>query len=189
MTTTLKRFLSLIALTAALFGCANNSPSGIAEQRQAIMSMHTEVLNDLYAVKPSVRPQISAAPGYAVFDNANVNVILASVGGGRGVVINNNTGARTYMNMGEVGVGLGIGIKDFRAVFVFHNNATMNRFVEEGWAFGAQADAAAKAGDKGKAVGGEVTVDNITIYQLTESGLALQATVKGTKYWKDPDLN
>ena len=58
-----------------------------------------------------------------------------------------------------------------------------------GWAFGAQADAAAKASDKGAAVGGEATVDNITIYQLTESGLALQATVKGTKYWKDNSLN
>ncbi|MBI4830092.1 MAG: hypothetical protein HY801_00750 [Candidatus Lindowbacteria bacterium] len=31
--------------------------------------------------------------------------------------------------------------------------------------------------------------NDITIYQLTKSGLALQATVKGTKYWKDDDLN
>ena len=30
---------------------------------------------------------------------------------------------------------------------------------------------------------------NMTIYQLTENGLALQATVKGTKYWKDGALN
>lgn len=65
----------------------------------------------------------------------------------------------------------------------------MNNFVENGWAFGAQADAAAKANDKGAAVGGEVTIDNITIYQLTEAGLALQVTVKGTKYWKDGSLN
>ncbi|MFO7494317.1 MAG: hypothetical protein R6X05_01630 [Desulfobacterales bacterium] len=41
----------------------------------------------------------------------------------------------------------------------------------------------------GAAVGGETVFDNITIYQLTESGLALQATVKGTKYWKDGALN
>ena len=27
------------------------------------------------------------------------------------------------------------------------------------------------------------------IYQFTESGLALQATVSGTKYWKDSKLN
>ena len=29
----------------------------------------------------------------------------------------------------------------------------------------------------------------IEIYSMTESGLALQATVAGTKYWKDKDLN
>jgi hypothetical protein len=39
------------------------------------------------------------------------------------------------------------------------------------------------------AVGGEILLNGITIYQLTESGLALQATVKGTKYWKDDALN
>jgi hypothetical protein len=93
------------------------------------------------------------------------------------------------MNMGEVGVGLGLGVKDFRGVFVFHSADTMTRFVEHGWAFVAQADAAAKASDKGAAVGGELTVDNITIYQLTKAGLALQATIKGTKYWKDCALN
>ena len=93
------------------------------------------------------------------------------------------------MKMGEVGIGLGLGVKDFRAVFVFHDAKTLERFVEHGWAFGGQADAAAKAGDKGAAVAGEAVIDNITIYQLTESGLALQATVKGTKYWKDDSLN
>jgi len=93
------------------------------------------------------------------------------------------------MKMGEVGVGLGLGVKDFRLVFVFHDEAAMKRFVEQGWALGAQADAAAKASDKGGAVGGEITVDNMTIYQLTETGLALQATIKGTRFWKDQNLN
>jgi hypothetical protein len=27
------------------------------------------------------------------------------------------------------------------------------------------------------------------IYQFTESGISLQATVAGTKYWKDSSLN
>ena len=34
-----------------------------------------------------------------------------------------------------------------------------------------------------------MVVDGITIYQLTETGVALQATIKGTKYWKDDELN
>jgi lipid-binding SYLF domain-containing protein len=93
------------------------------------------------------------------------------------------------MKMGELGIGLGLGAKDFLVIFIFHDHATMSRFIESGWEFGGHADAAAKASDKGAAVGGEVLLDNITIYQLTASGLALQATVKGTKYWKDQALN
>jgi hypothetical protein len=27
------------------------------------------------------------------------------------------------------------------------------------------------------------------VYQLTKNGLALQATVQGTKYWTDKELN
>ena len=177
----------ILALLAG--GCATTGGETPTEERQSILAMKNEVLTDLYKVRPDVKSKIAAAPGYAVFSNANVNVILASFGGGYGVVRNNRSGKYTYMTMGEVGVGLGLGAKDFRLVFVFHGADSMNRFVESGWAFGAQADAAAKVEDKGAAVGGEITVDNMTIYQLTETGLALQATVKGTKYWKDEALN
>jgi lipid-binding SYLF domain-containing protein len=93
------------------------------------------------------------------------------------------------MKMGEAGIGFGLGVKDFRAVFVFRDRTTMDRFISSGWEFGGHADAAAKAGDKGGAVGGELLLDGITVYQLTQNGLALQATVKGTKYWKDDELN
>jgi lipid-binding SYLF domain-containing protein len=181
--------LTIAILCLVLTGCATTGGGTKAEKRQSILAMKNETLTKLYKLKPDVKAQITKAPGYGVFSNANVNLILASFGGGYGVVKNNKTGKYTYMKMGEVGVGLGAGIKDFRAVFVFHTREAMDRFVNEGWAFGGQADAAAKAGDKGGAVGGEATVDNITIYQLTESGLALQATVKGTKYWKDDTLN
>jgi lipid-binding SYLF domain-containing protein len=95
------------------------------------------------------------------------------------------------MRMGEIGVGVGVGmgVKDFRAVYVFNDRPTFERFINSGWVFGGHADDAAKAGEKGAAVGGEALVDGITIYLLTESGLALQATVKGTKYWQDDELN
>ena len=46
-------------------------------------------------------------------------------------------------------------------------------------------EAAAKASDKGGAPGEEVSINNVTIYQLTESGLE----IKGTKYRKDDELN
>ena len=187
----MKRISAVIYIILALSigGCVTPGNKTSAEKRQSILAMKRGVLSDIYRLKPDVRSQIYRAPGYAVFSNVNINVILASFGGGYGVVKNNRTGKQTFMKMGEVGLGFGAGVKDFRLLFVFHNANTMKRFIDHGWAFGAQADAAAKASDIGAALGGEVTVDNITIYQLTESGLALQATVKGTKYWKDDSLN
>lgn len=179
---------ALIGLCLLITGCATTNGS-VAQKRQAVLEMKEEVLKDLYALKPSVKAQINAAPGYAVFSNANINVILASFSGGYGVVKNNQSGQHTYMKMGEVGIGLGAGVKDFRAVFVFHQPDSMQRFIEQGWVFGGQADVAAKASEKGAAYGGEAVFDNVTVYQLTESGLVLQATLKGTKYWQDAALN
>ena len=185
-----KLFFSLsIALLMLISACSNQPTKTPIEKRQVIIDMRNQVFQDLYKIKPDVKAQISNAEGYAVFSNANINLIFASVGAGHGVVRDNKSGKNTFMKMGEAGLGLGIGLKDFRAVFVFHSRDALSQFVEDGWAFGVNADAAAKASEKGAAVGGEATFDNITVYQLTESGLALQATVKGTKFWQDGELN
>jgi len=178
-----------LAIVFFVSGCATTTGITPQEKRQAVLSMKSKVLADLYEVRSKARAEIAAAPGYAVFSNANVYLFFIAAGGGYGVVQDNKTGRQTFMKMGEAGVGLGLGVKDFRAVFIFHNRAVMEKFISSGWEFGGQADAAAKASDKGAAVGGEAVFGDITIYELTESGLALQATVKGTKYWKDDDLN
>ena len=176
--------LMLVVLTAC------NAPGNTKNERRShINTMHRDVLAQLYKAKPDSRNEIQSAPGYAVFSNVNLKVVLASVGNGFGVAVDNSTGGKTYMKMGEVGVGLGLGVKDFRAVFIFQTREALQRFIDQGWAFGGQADAAVKAEEKGVAAGGEVLLDDIKIYQLTESGLALQITVKGTKYWKDSELN
>ncbi len=177
-----------LCVTMLLTGCASHQGKSVEQQRQSIENMRASTLNTLYRDKPYAADTIERAAGYAVFSNANINLLFASAGGGYGVV-HSNHGAVTYMKMGEVGVGLGLGAKDYRLVFVFHTQEALRRFVDHGWAFGGQLDAAAKAKDKGDAIGGEITVDNITIDQLTESGLALQATIKGTKFWRDDALN
>jgi len=183
------RAMVIVLITLAVAACATTNGGTPAEKRASIKAMSSNVLAKLYEQKDSARAEIAGAPGYAVFNNANINLILASFGGGHGIVHDNASGRDTYMKMGEVGVGLGAGLKDYRVVFVFHDAETMSNFVDKGWAFGGQADAAAKAGEKGGALGGEAVLDRVSIYQLTESGLALQATVKGTKYWVDGELN
>jgi lipid-binding SYLF domain-containing protein len=116
------------------------------------------------------------------------------------------------MRMAGLGAGLGAGLKDFRAVFIFHSDEALDRFVDQGWEFGAEAEAAAAAGQIGGAVGSQAAAGtsgaasgmaakggrhattatmyrDLEIYQFTEAGLALQATLAGTKYWPDRALN
>ncbi len=179
----------ILATVAVVAGCASMGQGTVAEKRDAILSMQDVALAKLYKEKPDVRSQTDSAPGYAVFSNANVNVIFVSAGTGYGVVNDNATGRKIYMNMAEGGLGLGIGAKDYRIVMVFHSRKAMDYFVENGWTAGGNADATAKAGQKGVSVEGEGYLGDITVYTLTESGLALQATVKGTKFWVDKELN
>lgn len=186
----MNQLLKLLAMACILVltGCASTGTT-VEDKRQSLLDMRQEVLTKLYQRKPDVRAQINNAVGYGVFSSANVHLIYFGGSKGKGIVENNSTGERTYMQMGAIGAGIGLGAKDYRIVMVFHDAGTLKRFVNSGWAFGAEADASAKASDQGGAVGGEGSTSNITIYRITESGLSLQATISGTKYWPDDELN
>jgi len=161
----------------------------VEEQQAAVRKMRDEVLAELYKNDASLKEKINKAEGYAVFSNVGVNVIFASVAGGKGIVVDRQ-GKEVFMKMASGGFGLGIGVKDFRAVFVFRSKERLRQFVEKGWDFGAQADAAAQSGEKGGAAAGAVSaLSDLDVYQLTKNGVALQATLQGTKYWSDADLN
>jgi lipid-binding SYLF domain-containing protein len=106
------------------------------------------------------------------------------------MAVNNKTKAATYMKMAELQAGLGIGVKKFQLVWVFETDQALNQFVNSGWELGAQATASAKAGDKGASYQGAVSVSpGVWLYQVSGDGLAAELTVKGTKYYKDTDLN
>ena len=94
------------------------------------------------------------------------------------------------MKMIEGQVGLGLGAKKFRQVWVFKSKKALNDCLNSGWEFGGQGTAAAKSGSEGGDMAGAISVDvDILLYQLADDGLALELTGKGTKYYKDDDLN
>jgi len=183
----------LAAVAAGIFlsGFANLAAAASPEEkRKEIRKMRSETLAKLYRVHPLAKGDIQKSVGYAVFSNIGINLILLSAAGGSGVAHDNRTGKDIYMKMVSGGVGFGLGVKDFRGIFVFSTAKAFKQFVESGWAADAQADAAAKSGEKGGAVAGAIAVaPGVELYQLTETGLALQATIQGTKYYKDDELN
>jgi lipid-binding SYLF domain-containing protein len=161
-----------------------------AKEQAEVRKAGESALAAVYKAQPSARKAVESAAGYAAFSNFGMKILVAGGGSGKGIALNNKTKAMTYMKMAEVQAGLGMGVKKFQLVWVFETDKALNDFINSGWEFGGQATAAAKAGDKGSAYQGAVSVSpGVWLYQLTDKGLALELTAKGTKYYRDSDLN
>jgi lipid-binding SYLF domain-containing protein len=178
--------LALILLAAGLSRAEDKNE----EKRGKTRKMAAQTLQDLYKLQPTAQGAIQKAAGYGVFDNMGTNVLVLSTARGSGIAVNSRSKQETFMKMVSAGAGLGIGVKDYRVIFVFENEKALAQFIDSGWSGSAQTDAAAKAGKSGAAYSGAVEVaPGVYVYQITKNGLALQLTLQGTKYYKDDDLN
>ncbi len=181
--------LILFALACALALPAHAAETE-TEKQQQIRDMAQETLQLLYKADPMAKAAVKHASGYAVFSDLGVKILFAGSGKGKGIAVNNRTKKETFMKMFEVQAGLGMGAEKFRVVFLFDSQRAFDSFVNSGWEFGGQSTAAAKAGDKGGAIAGAVSVsDGVWMYQLTDKGVAVEISATGTKYYKDDDLN
>jgi len=186
-------FCVLLAVSLAVTSTPVMADMTAKEQSAAQKKLRKEAkstLAQLYKLHPSAKGAISKAYGYAVFDSFGMNLGLLSTANGKGVAYDNKSKKEIFMRMYSAGAGIGLGVKDFRVVFVFETKKAFDSFITSGWEGSAQADAAAKSGKSGGAVSGATAVsDGVWVYQYTKNGLAAQATLQGTKYWKYDDLN
>jgi lipid-binding SYLF domain-containing protein len=188
-----RRTFVAAALAAAALALA---PAALAKEadkqaKQAeVRKTAQETLNRLYKLQPGARTVVQNAAGYAVFSNFGMKIFFAGGGTGAGLAVDNQAKTETFMKMVEVQAGLGLGVKKFRLIWIFENASDLNAFVNSGWELGAQTTAAAKTGQKGEAFAGAMSIKpGVWVYQITDDGLALELTAKGTKYYKDGDLN
>ncbi len=182
----------------ALFACSLLATAAIAADKAAekekgradVRKMAKETLERLYKEQPQARAAIAKAAGYAVFSNFGMKIFIAGSGTGSGIAVNNTTKKETFMKMVEIQAGLGFGVKKFRLVWVFENRKDLDAFINSGWELGGQTSAAAQASGQGAAMAGAMSVSpGVWLYQLTDEGLALELTAKGTKYYRDDNLN
>jgi lipid-binding SYLF domain-containing protein len=179
--------LALLCSSALVWGQKDDKKK---KKQAKVLEMKDKTLADLYKGKPEAEREIKSAPGYAVFDNNGIHLLLLATSRGNGVVMSNGGDAPYYMKMKTIGAGPGLGVKDYRVIFVFKNAAALRKFKEGGWDTTAEADAAAKSKNSGGAASTSgSSVDDVRIYTITKKGVALQATLGGTKFSKDGDLN
>jgi len=183
-------YIVILTCLFILAGCAKPQGNTPQEKREFVNEMADATLAELYAQVPVSRSLVKNSVGYGVFSNINTQLMFFGTGNGYGVVTDNANGLKTYMRMGEGGIGLGVAVLDFREVIIFNDQSAYNNFVTEGWSFGGQGNAAAKYEGTGGAASGEVPLDSaVVVYQITKSGIALRANFSASKYWLDKDLN
>lgn len=195
---TCTRMVAVLGL-ACTVGCTSNvrdTPPGedrsvaIEEAREDVRTVANNTLQQLYAKQPDAKRAVESAAGYAVFSNFGMKILVAGGGKGEGVAVNNKTREEIFMRMAEVQAGLGFGAKKFRLVWVFETQAAFDSFVNSGYQFGGHAALAAKAAGMGGGMAGAASVSpGVWIYQITDDGIAAELTVKGTKYYRDKELN
>jgi lipid-binding SYLF domain-containing protein len=186
----MRRRTMALAMTAVVSAPRVALAATKEESQAEVRKAAQEALAAVYKVQPSARKAVESAAGYAAFSNFGMKILLAGSGTGKGVAVNNKTKAVTYMRMAEIQAGIGFGVKKFQPVWVFETAQALSNFTNSGWEIGAQATASAKTGDKGAAYQGAVSVSpGVWLYQVSGDSLALELTAKGTKYYKDSDLN
>ena len=181
---------ALICAFALSARAADDKAEDKAKEQAEVRKLVQQTLERLYKAQPAAQSAVAHGAGYAVFSNTGVKILFAGSGKGKGIAVDNQTKKEVFMKMVELQAGLGFGVKKFSVIFVFDNDKALNSFINSGWEFGGQASAAAKTGDKGGSMEGAASVsDGVWMYQMTDKGLAVELTGKGTKYYKDDDLN
>jgi lipid-binding SYLF domain-containing protein len=153
--------------------------------RKEIDKVADATLKTVLEKSPVAKALFDVSYGYAVFDSRKASFLITT-GKGVGVAVRKNSGERTYMHVASAGVNVGAGVQFYQGLFLFENKASFDSFVNTGW----QADAGAGATLGKASLEAQAKFTNgMAYYQLSETGIMLDASIAGTKYWKSTELN
>jgi lipid-binding SYLF domain-containing protein len=155
------------------------------EGRKAALKLSADALEKLYKVQPDARKAVEGAVGYAVFDITSIYAIMFVGQRGKGVLFDNKSKKTTFMSSSRMGTGPGAGKQRVFQIFVFKSKSAMDQFVLTG-GLGGDVTATVSTGSEGTVRSFNPSID---IYQIPESGMAIQASWGGTVYKVDGDLN
>lgn len=165
-------------------GASKLTPEQKEAERAARLKMAETALEKLYKLQPEARAAVEKAVGYAVFDITSIYAILFVGQRGTGVLFDNATKKPIFMSCQRAGTGPGAGKQRVYQVFVFKSKEAMGQFTLAG---GLGGDV---SGSVSTGAGGSVRSFNpsVDVYQVPESGIAVQASWGGTVYSVDSDL-
>jgi hypothetical protein len=159
------RLTAVILLGIAVASCGSTFRFMSAEEKRTfLLSLEERTLADLVAKRPEI-PFVGA-------------------GDGLGVVANATTGERTYLKVGRLDVGGGLGVREYRLVVLFSEQDALEKLAGGKLELSAGVEAGAKGTEVGTGAGGIAgsRKKGYALYQLADTGVSATATVRMISY-------
>ena len=185
----------LVLCSLGVSGCKTPEGETGDEQRASIRKNSGEILSKVYSAYGESRNQVEKSVGYATFTTINAKILIGGTGNGYGILTEKPSGKQTFMRMTRLQVGIGMGVQELSVLLIFKSKDKLKEFKEKGWTFGGGASAAmvseaASEDDPSVDKSRQATVDRDPIvYQVTDAGVNLSATLEGVKFSRDSALN
>ena len=125
--------LVLCLMTTVVFAAdtdkSEKEQAKIVKERAKIDELSEKALANLYEKVPSAERVIENCYAYATLSNTGMKLGIFGDAHGRGLAVNNETGERLYMRMKEMGIGIGLGVKEYDLIFVIGTETAWNSFI------------------------------------------------------------
>jgi lipid-binding SYLF domain-containing protein len=183
-----RRFSGLTAVVSALLlavSCSSSYRSMTTdEKRDLLADLERETLAELVETYPDSQSEIDRSVGHAIISNRLAKVPFVGAGEGIGVVFDAESGERTYLKVGRLDVGGGLGVREYRLVVLFFDQEPLRKLAGGKLELGAGVEAGAKDKDIGTGAGGVAGSrdEKRVLYQLSDAGVSATFTVRAIRY-------
>ena len=180
-----RRFLLFLIVLLAVQACTSVPVAQRADKRAQLDKEAENTIAQMLEQDPGIQQELAEAAGYFVSQVSAATVAVIGGGQGIGVLVDNRTGDRTYLNVRRLDLGAGLGVRYFRVLLIIKDQERLED-IREGWTFtGVATDlAAGSKGNESTSQAGE----GLSVHILSESGASVAATARRVRLSVNRDL-
>lgn len=178
-------FLSSLVMLTFLQACTSIPVAQRADKRAQLDMEAEETIVQMLQQDPAISQELDDAAGYFVSRVSTANLAVIGGGQGIGVLVDNQSGDRTYLNVKRFDFGAGLGVRYFRVLLIIKYHEKLEEF-RSGWTFRGVATHLA-AGNKGSESTSQAD-EGLSVHILSESGASVAATARIVRLSVNRDL-
>jgi len=180
-----RRFLPLLIVLFLVEACTSIPVDQRADKRTQLDKEADQTIADMLEQDPGIQQELEEAAGYFVSRVSAANLAIVGGGQGMGVLVDRQSGDRTYMNVKRFDLGAGLGVRYYRVLLIVDDQDKLEA-IRDGWTFrGVASDVAAgTAGSEATSQAGQ----GFSVHIQSELGASVAATARIVRLSVNRDL-